>query len=73
MTSFIYSKNLVKKTGNIELVEVFPRETPMELRSREGHFITTNACVNKYIAGRTVAEYEEENSERKRECGKQSK
>ena len=73
MTSFYLFQEFGIENCKIELVEVFPCETSMELRSREGHFIRTNECVNKYIAGRTVAEYEEENKERRRECGKQSK
>ena len=73
ISSFYLFKEFGVENCKVELVEVFPCENSMELRSREGHFIRTTECVNKYIAGRTVMEYEEENKEWRRECGKQSK
>ena len=47
----------------IELVEEFPCNSRSELEKREGHWIRHNACVNKYVAGRTHKEYYEDNTE----------
>ena len=49
----------------IELVENYPCSSKEELRKREGLHIRKNQCVNKYIAGRTQDEYNEENREQK--------
>jgi hypothetical protein len=47
----------------IELLELFPCTSVMELRKKEGHFIKTLECVNKLIAGRTPQEWRSENPE----------
>jgi hypothetical protein len=36
----------------------------MELDKREGEHIRNNNCINKYIAGRTMKEYYEDNKEK---------
>lgn len=41
----------------IELLEYYPCSDKFELRKREGHYIQSNQCVNKYIAGRTPKEW----------------
>ena len=55
----------------IELIEYFPCNTKEELLAREGHYIKTCECINKQIAGRTKAEYNQENIEDNRERCKQ--
>ena len=47
----------------IELVEEFPCDSKEKLRRREGFFIQNNPCVNKYIPGRSVQEYINDNKE----------
>lgn len=47
----------------IELVELFPCNSKIELEKQEGYYIKNNDCVNKMIAGRTQKEYKEENKE----------
>ena len=49
----------------ILLLESCPCNSNDELVSREGYFIKTNDCVNKYIAGRTSKEYYNDNREAK--------
>jgi hypothetical protein len=51
---------LEQENYKITLVELYPCDSKDELTSREGYFIRTTECVNKYIAGRTVKEYYEE-------------
>ena len=49
----------------IELIELFPCGSNMVLCKREGEIIrATPTCVNKYIAGRTRAEYRRNNPEK---------
>jgi hypothetical protein len=48
----------------IELLELCPCNSLIELKRREGYYIRTLECVNKYIAGRTKLEYEHENKEK---------
>ena len=55
----------------IELLERYPCDSEQELRRREGHFHKTVDCVNKYIAGRTRAEYYQNNKETISEKNKQ--
>jgi len=55
----------------IELLETFPCNSKDELSAREGYYIRTTNCVNKCIAGRTDAEYREENREQYTEYQKQ--
>ena len=45
----------------IELVEMCPCANKTELHRREGHYIRTMDCINKLIAGRSRAEYREDN------------
>ena len=49
----------------IILVEAYPCNSREEFVRKEGEHIKTTECVNKYIAGRTVAEYESENKEQR--------
>ena len=51
----------------IELIEEYPCDNKMMLNRREGEIIRQNNCVNKFIAGRTRQEYEEENKDKIRE------
>ena len=41
----------------IELVELYPTNSKIELQQREGYYIKKTCCVNKRIAGRTLVEY----------------
>ncbi len=47
----------------IELIENYPCADKMELNRREGEIIRTTECVNKQIAGRTQAEWREDNKQ----------
>ncbi len=60
VTSFKIIEN-----GNydIQLIESYPCNSKDELHAREGHYIKTMACVNKFVAGRTRKEYEQQNKE----------
>ena len=55
----------------IELIELFPCASKMELNLREGEIIRTRDCVNNNIAGRTQAEWREDNKEHKNQYAKQ--
>ena len=55
----------------IELLELCPRNSLIELRQREGYYIKTLECVNKNIAGRTKQEYVNENKDKTSELRKQ--
>jgi hypothetical protein len=57
----------------IELLELCPCNSVMELRRREGHFIRTLECVNKFIAGRTMQEWRSENQEHIKQYNIQTK
>jgi len=49
----------------IELLEMFPCNNFYELTRREGELIrVTENCINKNIAGRTVKEWHQDNSEK---------
>ena len=52
------------ETCKIELAEEFPCETKEQLHRREGFYVQNNECVNKQIAGRTVAEWRDATRER---------
>ena len=54
----------------VELLEDFPCDSKKKLDRREGQLIRSMACVNKNVAGRTVAEYREENKEQAAEMGR---
>ena len=47
----------------IELIELYPCDSRMELLRKEGEHIKCNTCVNKIIAGRTIQEYRQDNAE----------
>jgi hypothetical protein len=55
----------------IELVELFPCNSKIELHQREGFYIKNNDCVNKMTVGRTQKEYREDNKEVLQEYFKQ--
>jgi len=48
----------------IELICLYPCNSKEELHRREGEEMRNCDCVNKYIAGRTEAEYRRDNKER---------
>ena len=47
----------------ITLIEKYPCNDKDELNAREGHYIRELECVNKFIAGRTDAQYRKDNRE----------
>ena len=47
----------------IELIELYPCESKMELHAREGSYQKQMDCVNKFISGRTSKEYHQDNKE----------
>ena len=47
----------------IELVELYPCNSKIELERREGEIIRATTCVNKRIAGRTLKEYYKDNKQ----------
>ena len=51
----------------IELLEDYPCANKQQLEKREGYYIKNNECVNKYIPGRTIAEYREDNKDKIKE------
>ena len=55
----------------IELIENYPCVDKNELHRREGEIIRERVCVNKVIAGRTDAEYREDNKETRNQYSKQ--
>ena len=56
----------------IELIENCPCDSKIELHRREGQIIReTENCVNKYIAGRTKAEYRRDNADKLKEINKE--
>ncbi len=56
------SKEIIKYAdAYIELIELFPCDSKMELNIREGEIIRERDCVNKNIPGRTIAEWREDN------------
>ena len=56
VTSFMLFGKYGVDNCNIFLIEKFPCENKDELMKREGHYIKTIPCVNKFIAGRTNKE-----------------
>jgi len=54
----------------IELFELYPCDSKIELERYEGQCQRKYECVNNNIAGRTKAEYREENKERLAEISK---
>jgi hypothetical protein len=57
----------------IELLELFPCNSKLELNKREGELIREhkNNCVNSYVAGRTGKEYNIECADKRKETNKQ--
>jgi hypothetical protein len=62
--NYVTSYTIIE-TGHydIQLVEAYPCNNKMELHAREGYWIKSMDCVNKYIAGRTRKEYNKENQD----------
>ena len=58
------SKVLQYPDAKIYLVELYPCNSKIELHMREGYYIKNNDCVNKYIAGRTIKEWRNDNKEK---------
>ena len=56
-TSFLLFEEYGLENCKIELVELFPCNSRVELCAREGHHIRSSDCVNKTIPGRTRQEY----------------
>ena len=62
--NYVSSFKIVKyEDCYIELLEEFKCDNKQQLEKREGELIRANACVNKFIAGRTQAEYYQDNRE----------
>ena len=63
--------NLFEEFGiencKIELVELFPCNSRIELEKKEGEYIRNNDCLNKNIAGRTRLEYQKKYNEANKE------
>mgnify|MGYP003109496215 FL=1 len=59
------------KVVYITLIEKYPCNSKTELHNREGHFQRCMPCINKRIAGRTRAEYYQENKDKLKEIQKQ--
>ncbi len=62
--NYVTSYKIIK-TGNydIQLIELYPCNSKMELHAREGYWIKRMDCVNKVVPGRTMKEYYEDNKE----------
>ena len=76
--SFKYvSRNIMKNTYHIELVENYPCQNKTELQLRERYYIENYKCVNICIPTRTKKEYEmthrEENKDRAKDWYKNNK
>jgi hypothetical protein len=66
------SKEIMKfADAYIELIENYPCIDKDELHMREGEIIRERDCVNRNIAGRTKAEWREDNKENIKEINKQ--
>jgi uncharacterized membrane protein YheB (UPF0754 family) len=63
ITTFSLFDEFGVENCKIELVELFPCNSKIELEQREGFYIKNNDCVNKTTAGRTQKEYREDNKE----------
>jgi hypothetical protein len=71
VTSFILFDKYGIDNCKIELVEEVECKTKEELHQREGFYIRSFDCVNKFIAGRTKKEYYQENKEKIKEREKE--
>jgi arginine utilization protein RocB len=67
------SKILFEKYNDvrIELIECVPCDNKEQLNKKEGEYIRTFDCVNRYIAGRTAKQYNEDNKEKRKEQRKE--
>jgi len=61
VTSFQIIKH---PSAYIELLELFPCDSKIELHKREGELMRKINCVNRCIAGRTPKEYYDDNKEK---------
>jgi hypothetical protein len=60
--NYVTSFEIVKYPDcKIQLLELCNFETKEELRKLEGEYIKNNECINKYVAGRTIKEWRNEN------------
>ena len=65
---YVTSYELIKYNDvYIELLELCPCDTKMELCRREGELIRSMDCVNRCVAGRTRKEYLDDNKEKIKE------
>ena len=56
--NYVTSFELMKLPGvRIELIETVDTKSKQVLQAKEGYYIRSLDCVNKYVAGRTDAEY----------------
>jgi len=55
----------------IELLELYPCGSKMELCRREGQLQREMKCINKEIAGRTQKEYRDDNKDKRKEQSKE--
>ena len=69
MSVYTLFDNYGWETCKIELLELYPCNSLIELRQREGYYIKTLECVIKHIAGRTQQEYVNENKDILSELG----
>lgn len=60
------SSRVLFEYGNPQmiLIEKYPCNDKMELKSRERYYIENNDCLNKIVPGRTEKEYREDNKEK---------
>tara|TARA_R110000787_G_scaffold258125_1_gene363307 strand:+ start:69 stop:620 length:552 start_codon:yes stop_codon:yes gene_type:complete len=74
-SNYCSSKILFEKYDDvrIELVEDYPCNNKQELNKKEGEYIRENKCLNKYISGRTLKEYRQDNKEKIQEYHKNNK
>lgn len=62
--NYVSSFDILKyEDAYIELLELYPCTMKIELLAREGKYIRELSCVNKIVAGRTRAEYRQENKD----------
>ena len=71
MTSTDLFEEFGVKNCKIELIELFPCLSKEELIKREGHFIRTTPCVNRFIPDRSKTQYIIDTKEKKVEYDKQ--
>jgi len=72
--NYVTSFELLKyDDAYIELIELYPCNSKVELDRGEGVYIRQMDCVNKRIAGRTSVEYYQDNKEQLKEYYQQNK